>query len=103
MALEWLQHPPGGDDPDGPPEGYMFWVFAGTSVLLVLMAGLMSGLTLGLLSLDNVDMEVSRHSAAVMSVLVQSMLAVGRQQSLEPSVPSLVCACLLPNPCLAYL
>jgi hypothetical protein len=35
-----------------------WWTYLGISAALVLMAGLMSGLTLGLMSLDEVDMEV---------------------------------------------
>jgi hypothetical protein len=35
-----------------------FILFTLASVLLVLLAGLMSGLTLGLLSLDSIDLEV---------------------------------------------
>ena len=37
-----------------------FILFTVVSALLVLLAGLMSGLTLGLLSLDSVDLEVCR-------------------------------------------
>lgn len=41
-----------------------FILFTIVSVLLVLLAGLMSGLTLGLLSLDSVDLEVCREPLA---------------------------------------
>lgn len=34
------------------------WVYCGIAALLVCVAGLMSGLTLGLLSIDKVDLEV---------------------------------------------
>lgn len=40
----------------------MRWVYILISICLVLLAGMMSGLTLGLLSLDSVDMEVLRRS-----------------------------------------
>ena len=36
-------------------------VYIGVSIGLVLLAGLMSGLTLGLMSMDQVDLEVSFH------------------------------------------
>ncbi len=42
---------------DAPAEGQKV-LFLCISVFLVLMAGLMSGLTLGLMSLDQVDLEV---------------------------------------------
>ncbi|GAV76312.1 CBS domain-containing protein/DUF21 domain-containing protein [Cephalotus follicularis] len=43
---------------DVPPSELMFWVYLTISVLLVCFAGLMSGLTLGLMSLSLVDLEV---------------------------------------------
>ena len=39
-----------------------FIIYCCTAVFLVLMAGLMSGLTLGLMSLDEVDLEVLKRS-----------------------------------------
>lgn len=39
---------------------FLFAVYLSISLLLVLMAGLMSGLTLGLMSLDMVELEVRR-------------------------------------------
>jgi hypothetical protein len=41
---------------DLPP--WLFWTYLGVSIGLVSMAGLMSGLTLGLMSLDELDLEV---------------------------------------------
>jgi metal transporter CNNM len=41
-----------------------WWTYLGISAGLVLMAGMMSGLTLGLMSLDEVDMEVGARAAA---------------------------------------
>lgn len=38
--------------------GTMFWVYLMSCVALVMFAGLMSGLTLGLMSLSLVDLEV---------------------------------------------
>jgi metal transporter CNNM len=35
-----------------------WWAYAGVSALLVLFAGIMSGLTLGLMSLGIVDLEI---------------------------------------------
>lgn len=37
---------------------FLFWYYVAMVVFLILMAGLMSGLTLGLMSLDSVDLEV---------------------------------------------
>ncbi|GLJ12927.1 hypothetical protein SUGI_0200670 [Cryptomeria japonica] len=39
-----------------------FWIYVGICLFLVLFAGLMSGLTLGLMSLSLVDLEVLRKS-----------------------------------------
>ena len=68
MALEWLRAlEKGGSDGQHhhehtslTPEQIAIYITA--SVLLTLMAGLMSGLTLGLLSLDALDMEVLARS-----------------------------------------
>lgn len=58
---EWLQHLDLKDalkhDDEAMP-GWLFWTYAGISAGLVTMAGLMSGLTLGLMSLDEIDLEV---------------------------------------------
>lgn len=37
---------------------FQFWFYVGMVLFLTLMAGLMSGLTLGLMSLDSVELEV---------------------------------------------
>lgn len=52
------------DDPDDDPplSDADFLIFILTAIGLTLMAGLMSGLTLGLMSLDNVDLEVLKRS-----------------------------------------
>jgi hypothetical protein len=62
MTLEWLQAPTAdlkdsgqGEDPLPP---WQFWTYVGISIALVAMAGLASGLTLGLMSLDEIDLEV---------------------------------------------
>lgn len=59
--IEWLQHVDlevvnshGRED----LSEWLFWTYAGISAALVAMAGLMSGLTLGLMSLDEIDLEV---------------------------------------------
>lgn len=41
-----------------------FWIAGGISVLLVLFAGIMSGLTLGLMSLGLVDLQVLQQSGS---------------------------------------
>jgi len=38
--------------------GVEFWIYLGLSILLVLIAGIMSGLTMGLMSLDEMDLEI---------------------------------------------
>lgn len=48
--------------PDVTEDEILLPVFIGVSVLLVVMAGLMSGLTLGLMSLDTVELEVLKRS-----------------------------------------
>lgn len=53
------------DDSDEDLDDFTFWLFVAISVGLVVIAGLMSGLTLGLMSLDVVDLEVSRGRAYV--------------------------------------
>ena len=48
---------------DGIPFGSVSWfVYAGISCFLVLFAGIMSGLTLGLMSLGLVDLEILQRS-----------------------------------------
>jgi len=39
-----------------------WWIYAGISFFLVLFAGIMSGLTLGLMSLSLVDLEILQRS-----------------------------------------
>ncbi|KAK8498926.1 hypothetical protein V6N12_044656 [Hibiscus sabdariffa] len=52
--------------PDDIPFGSFEWfVFAGVSCLLVLFAGMMSGLTLGLMSLSLVDLEILQRSGTI--------------------------------------
>lgn len=50
-----------GDDPS-PYSQPWWWIWAGISLFLVLFAGVMSGLTLGLMSLGLVDLEVLQQS-----------------------------------------
>eukprot|EP00878_Enallax_costatus_P027684 GHUV01029827.1.p1 GENE.GHUV01029827.1~~GHUV01029827.1.p1 ORF type:complete len:584 (+),score=81.51 GHUV01029827.1:159-1910(+) len=63
--IEWLQHLDLGvvmsHGSEDLPE-WLFWTYAGISAALVMMAGLMSGLTLGLMSLDEIDLEVLKRS-----------------------------------------
>ncbi|KAL6749260.1 hypothetical protein V8C86DRAFT_2852241 [Haematococcus lacustris] len=47
---------------DGELDGLQFTIYLTVSVCLVLMAGMMSGLTLGLMSLDTVELEVLKRS-----------------------------------------
>lgn len=42
----------------------MWYIYAGVSCFLVLFAGIMSGLTLGLMSLGQVDLEILRRSGS---------------------------------------
>ena len=63
MTVEWLQQmlPDGVERFLGEEEqlpSLLFWTYLGVSIALVAMAGLMSGLTLGLMSLDELDLEV---------------------------------------------
>lgn len=45
------------------PFGSMWWIiYAGISFLMVIFAGIMSGLTLGLMSLSLVDLEILQRS-----------------------------------------
>jgi len=51
--------------PEGIPFGSVWWfVYAGISCLLVIFAGIMSGLTLGLMSLGLVDLEILQRSGS---------------------------------------
>ncbi|KAK8635941.1 hypothetical protein V6N13_004653 [Hibiscus sabdariffa] len=53
-------------EPDDIPFGSFEWLFfAGTSCFLVLFAGIMSGLTLGLMSLSLVDLEILQRSGTI--------------------------------------
>lgn len=52
-------------DADDIEFGTLWWfVYAGISCLLVLFAGIMSGLTLGLMSLGLVDLEILKRSGS---------------------------------------
>ncbi|KAL6770580.1 hypothetical protein ACKKBF_B31815 [Auxenochlorella protothecoides x Auxenochlorella symbiontica] len=48
-----------GEEQEG---AFLFWYYVAMVVFLILMAGLMSGLTLGLMSLDSVDLEILRRT-----------------------------------------
>jgi len=51
--------------PEGIPFGSVWWfVYAGISGFLVIFAGIMSGLTLGLMSLGLVDLEILQRSGS---------------------------------------
>lgn len=53
----------GGPSSEGIPFGSVWWfVYAGISCVLVLFAGIMSGLTLGLMSLGLVELEILQRS-----------------------------------------
>lgn len=59
--IEWLQYidlEVAKKHVEEPMPEWLFWTYAGISAALVTMAGLMSGLTLGLMSLDEIDLEV---------------------------------------------
>ena len=54
-----------GGHEEGIPFGSVWWfVYAGTSCFLVVFAGIMSGLTLGLMSLGLVDLEILQRSGS---------------------------------------
>lgn len=53
-------------EPDDIPFGSVEWfAYAGFSCLLVLFAGIMSGLTLGLMSLGLVELEILQRSGTI--------------------------------------
>lgn len=60
--LRWLGGEEGGDEDDHhisfEDNPFLWTCFLCITIALVLMAGLMSGLTLGLMSLDKVELEV---------------------------------------------
>lgn len=63
MGIEWLQHidlNAANKHHEEPLQPWLFYTYIGISMALVTMAGLMSGLTLGLMSLDELDLEVRR-------------------------------------------
>ncbi|KAF9673315.1 hypothetical protein SADUNF_Sadunf10G0011300 [Salix dunnii] len=63
MATRMLSVPVGQPNGDEIPYGSVSWfVYAGISCFLVLFAGIMSGLTLGLMSLGLVDLEILQRS-----------------------------------------
>ncbi|GBG00143.1 hypothetical protein Rsub_12834 [Raphidocelis subcapitata] len=64
MGLLWqmLGGHDGGGDGHGELTPAQWWTLAGVCALLVVFAGTASGLTLGLMSLDSVDMEVLKRS-----------------------------------------
>ncbi|KAK2451013.1 DUF21 domain-containing protein [Trifolium repens] len=52
-------------DADDIPFGTVWWfTYAGISCLLVIFAGIMSGLTLGLMTLDSVGLEILQRSGS---------------------------------------
>lgn len=72
--------------------GTMFWMYLAFCVLLVLFAGLMSGLTLGLMSLSLVDLEVLEKAGTPQDRLnAARILPVVRNQHL------LLCTLLIGN------
>lgn len=67
MTVEWLQLVNASNssaNSEEPLPPWLFWTYLGVSIALVTMAGLMSGLTLGLMSLDELDLEVGVETAA---------------------------------------
>ena len=57
-SLPSLAHEEGGEGEIVGPDSPQFWIFVAICCFLVLFAGLMSGLTLGLLSFEEVDLLV---------------------------------------------
>ncbi|GAB4817855.1 hypothetical protein N2152v2_004901 [Parachlorella kessleri] len=58
------------DDDDEGLDDFTFWLYITSCVALVAMAGCMSGLTLGLLSLDTVDLEVLQRPHVLLVTLL---------------------------------
>ena len=61
LRMLGVDHSVGGHAHFGEPE---WWIAGGISVFLVIFAGIMSGLTLGLMSLGLVDLEVLQQSGS---------------------------------------
>jgi hypothetical protein len=59
MFVRWMFTP---NEGAGDLDGFTIAIYISISVALVVLAGLVSGLTLGLMSLDMVDLEVSGSS-----------------------------------------
>lgn len=92
MTLEWLQplqsDPSGANKEDVSP--FLFWVYLGVSIALVTMAGLMSGLTLGLMSLDELDLEV-RKQQLLGSCTIAAIRLKGMSMRVTTHIGALIC------------
>lgn len=81
MLLRWLLGDDGGDaDLDDFEDALYIAIAAG----LVVLAGLMSGLTLGLMSLDMVDLEVGPLAAWSVLSGTEMMPCLGKHAHLSP-------------------
>jgi hypothetical protein len=95
MSIEWFQYldlsAVGKHESEELP-AYLFYTYLCVSILCVCMAGMMSGLTLGFFSLDEIDLEVS--SVTCLSPAVtDKQLASSRQLHLLSHLP--LCCLLL--------
>lgn len=104
MTLEWLQPLAAAAEQGGhhwslrgaanreDMSPLLFWTYLGVSIALVTMAGMASGLTLGLMSLDELDLEVrcgqQQHHPAAASLAWCAGAAI-------PSIHSEYSRCLL--------
>jgi metal transporter CNNM len=65
MSIEWIRHLDtiviGKHESEELP-AWLFYTYLCVSIVCVCMAGLMSGLTLGFFSLDEIDLEVRRRA-----------------------------------------
>lgn len=65
MSIEWIRyvdlHAVGKHGSEELPS-WLFYTYLCVSIFCVCMAGLMSGLTLGFFSLDEIDLEVGRRA-----------------------------------------
>lgn len=69
------QFPVGGDNP-AEIGSLRWWIFGGISIFLVCFAGIMSGLTLGLMSLGVMDLEVLQRSGTDLEKKQASKIAL---------------------------
>ena len=76
------------------PFGSVWWfAYAGVSCFLVLFAGIMSGLTLGLMSLGLVDLEILERSGSPAEKMQAGTSSFSFLSSFTPNYPTLIFLC----------